>query len=147
MSNWMFLFGRFFTVHADHYFPSCMTALKFSISFISLGERKHFLNNGFYLDIYKRDGKKLTMPCPFFPISIQPSQFKVTHQKHLRYWTFVLKLSQRWVTMLTKEILFHWFTFLDSLLHMQQWNIIYRKTTHFWLKRCLPLFSKKVCIL
>ena len=62
----MFLFGRLFTIHANHYFPSCMTALKFSISFISLGERKHFLNNRFYLGIKKRDGIKVNNAVPVF---------------------------------------------------------------------------------
>lgn len=50
----MFLFGRFFTNHTDHYFSSGMTVLKFSISFISLGEWKHFLNNRFYLGIERK---------------------------------------------------------------------------------------------
>ena len=104
MSNWIFFFSRFFAIHTNHYFSSCMTALKFSISFSSLGERKHFLNNRFYLGIKRKKEifkKILQNAIPFLSLLCN---------LHILRWFLGNKSSQttcnkkRWVTKFVKEL-------------------------------------------
>lgn len=73
-----------------------MTALKYSISFISLGERKHFLNNRFYLGIKRKKRFLKNKKCNTLSFSsMQPSHFKVIPQKKVPKQLAIKKMGHQ----------------------------------------------------